>query len=144
MRGYFGIGIENGKTERNIGTLWRSAHCFGAAFIFTIGARYLKQPTDTTKAWLHVPLYEYQDFHDFNKYKPIDSELVGIELDTKATPLETFIHPERALYLLGPEDGSISFAAQENCDYIVQIGSKYCLNVAIAGSIVMYDRNMKS
>ena len=29
MRGYFGIGIENGKTVANIGTLWRSAHNLG-------------------------------------------------------------------------------------------------------------------
>lgn len=38
--GYFGIGIESAKTPANVGGLWRSAHAFGAAFIFTIGARY--------------------------------------------------------------------------------------------------------
>ena len=29
-RGYFGIGIFHGKTETNIGTLWRSAAILGA------------------------------------------------------------------------------------------------------------------
>lgn len=37
--GYFGIGILQGKTEGNQGTIWRSAFQFGAAFVFTIGAR---------------------------------------------------------------------------------------------------------
>lgn len=35
-RGYFGIGIYNGKNTANIGTLWRSAAILGANFIFTI------------------------------------------------------------------------------------------------------------
>jgi hypothetical protein len=35
VRGYFGIGIYHGKTEENIGTLWRSAYAYGADFVFT-------------------------------------------------------------------------------------------------------------
>ena len=37
QQGYFGIGIQNGKTPENLGVLWRSAQNFGASFIFTIG-----------------------------------------------------------------------------------------------------------
>lgn len=39
-RGYFGIGIYHTKNVLNVGTLWRSAHNFGASFIFTVGMRY--------------------------------------------------------------------------------------------------------
>ena len=36
-RGYFGIGIEFSNNPLNLGTLWRSARIYGAAFIFTVG-----------------------------------------------------------------------------------------------------------
>lgn len=36
-QGFFGIGIQNGKTPENL----------GASFIFTIGNRYAKQACDT-------------------------------------------------------------------------------------------------
>lgn len=117
-RGYFGIGIQNTKTEMNVGTLWRSAHILGAAFIFTIGHRYKRQSSDTTKAWKTIPLYHFTTFDDFYKSMPHDCMLIGVELDERAIGIEKFYHPERCIYLLGT----------------------YCLNVAVAGSIVMYDR----
>ena len=36
MSGYFEIGIYNGKTEVNMGTLWRSAYQLGASGIFIV------------------------------------------------------------------------------------------------------------
>ena len=60
-RGYFGIGVERPKTPANIGTLWRSATCFDASFIFTIGRRFPEQSSDTTKTWRHIPKMEYRD-----------------------------------------------------------------------------------
>ena len=40
MRGYFGIGVERVSKPMNVGNLFRSAHAFGASFIFTIDAAY--------------------------------------------------------------------------------------------------------
>lgn len=54
-----------------------------------------------------------------------------------------FKHPERAVYLLGPEDGRISNVALAMAKYVVQIPSLSCLNVAATGGIVMYDRAAK-
>lgn len=142
-RGYFGIGIERSKTEANVGTLWRSAFALGATFIFTIGRRYPRQSSDTTASWRHIPLLEYADVGDFRQHVPYDCQLIGVELHADAKPLETFKHPQRAVYLLGPEDGSLSATAIEACQAIVQIDSAYCLNVAAAGTVVMYDRNAK-
>lgn len=56
-RGYFGIGVYHPKNVINIGTLWRSANCFGADFLFTIGHRYKHQGSDTLKTYRHIPLY---------------------------------------------------------------------------------------
>lgn len=45
MRGYFAIGIENTKDTFNVGSLWRTADLFGAAFIFFAAA---------VKRWLRL------------------------------------------------------------------------------------------
>src|SRR5262249_13652894 len=45
----------------NLGNLSRSAHAFGASFVFTIGAdpRTLEPRSDTSRAESHVPLYHW-------------------------------------------------------------------------------------
>ena len=57
-----------------------------------------------------------------------------------AFDLPSFRHPLRAAYILGPEQGSLSDGLVERCDYVVKIPSSFCINVAMAGAIVMYDR----
>lgn len=140
---WFGIGIERPKTPANLGTLWRSAVCLGADFIFTIGDRYHREASDTVKAPRHVPCFSYADLDDFASHRPLDAPLVGVELTDDARPLEDFCHPRQALYLLGPEDGSLSKNALALCQSVVSFDSNYCLNVASAGSILLYDRHVK-
>lgn len=142
--GYFGIGILNPKTEENIGTLWRSAFIMGASFIFTIGKRYKKQASDTTKSWKHIPLYNYKTFEEFYKTMPYDCRLVGIELDEKSIAIEDYEHHERCIYLLGAEDHGLSKEAIDKCHELVILPGDICLNVSVAGSIVLYDRILKA
>ncbi len=142
-RGYFGIGIENTKTEMNVGTLWRSAQIFNASFIFTIGKRYKMQSSDTLKTTRHIPLYQYIDFDQFYETIPFDCRLIGVELDANAESVESFIHPQRAIYLLGAEDNGLSKKALTKCTSLVQLPGKYCFNVAVAGSIILFDRYTK-
>ena len=40
MRGYFGVGLEQSSKPMNAGNLFRTAHAFGANFIFTVNAEY--------------------------------------------------------------------------------------------------------
>ena len=147
MRGYFGIGIENCKTGTNLGTLWRSAHNLGASFIFVIGKRYYRQASDTTKAWRNIPLFQYGSFDSVYSNIPHDCVLVGVEYPhNSAKPLTNFKHPERCLCLLGAEDHGLSKVAKERCHQFIMIpGSRLnqSLNVAVAGSIIMYDRTSK-
>lgn len=142
-RGYFGIGIENTKTKVNIGTLWRSAYSLGASFIFVIGNRYKMQSSDTVKAMKHIPMYHYGNFEEFYKNMPKDCQLIGVDNIKKAKQLEKWHHPERAIYLLGAEDYGLSKIAISKCHSLVQFQSNYCLNVAVAGSIIMYDRQLQ-
>lgn len=142
-RGYFGIGIENTKTSVNIGTLWRSAHSLGASFIFVIGNRYRHQASDTVKTPKHIPLYHYDTFTDFYNSMPKDCRLIGVDNVDGAASLETYKHPERCIYLLGAEDNGLTKKAMDSCHELIQFKSEYCLNVSVAGSIIMYDRQTK-
>jgi tRNA G18 (ribose-2'-O)-methylase SpoU len=139
-RGYFAIGAERMSKALNLGNLMRSAHAFGASFTFTIGATYqaLEARADTSKGQLHLPHYEWATIDDIAL--PKGCKLVGIELIDEAIPLPSFRHPLRAAYVLGPERGSLSPALLARCDYTVKIPTTFCVNVAMAGAIVMYDR----
>ena len=144
MRGYFGIGIYQTKTEVNVGTLYRSAYLMGASFIFTIGKRYKRQASDTPNAMKHIPLFEYLDFNEFKNNTPKDCKIICIELDNKAIDLTEFKHPERCIYLLGAEDNGIPEAIYKNYDTIkIPTLKPQSMNVSVAGSIVMYDRYLK-
>lgn len=142
-RGYFGIGIFHGKNEENIGTLWRSANILGADFIFTIGKRYSKQCTDTMNTPKHIPLWHFDDWDDMFHHVPYNCPVVAIELDDRSVPLETFVHPERCIYLLGAEDHGLPPEILDRCWATVQLLGDRCMNVSTAGSIVMYDRKVK-
>lgn len=141
-RGFFAIGIENGKRETNMGMLWRSANLYDAAFVFTVGRRYAKQCSDTMNTPDHVPLLHFTDMDDLIEHLPSGCPLVGVELDDRSTPLRNFVHPERACYLLGAEDNGLSRKASDRCHQLVQIeaAKPYSMNVAVAGSLVLYDR----
>ena len=139
---FFGIGIQNGKTPENLGVLWRSAQNMGASFIFTIGNRYAKQACDTHNAVKSMPYYHYDTFEEFFKNLPKGTRLVGVELDDNAESLENFEHPRRCVYLLGAEDHGLSKKAIENSHFLVKFNSTLSLNVAVAGSIIMYDRGL--
>jgi len=145
VRGYFGLALWRSKTETNLGTAMRSAHCFGAAFVCTIGHRYFQQKSDTSKAWRHLPVYHYATDDEFFAHVPMGCEVVAVELLEKARPLPGFTHPESAIYLLGPEDGTLAPEMVSRCRSRVVIpGASKCLNVASAATIVLYDRIAKS
>ncbi|WP_417517839.1 RNA methyltransferase [Minwuia sp.] len=142
VRGYFGIGVWRFSKPMNAGNLFRTAHAFGASFVFTIDATYRvrKAKSDTSAAPRNIPWYEYDSPADFQL--PNDCKLVGVELTDDAIDLPRFHHPKAAAYVLGPERGSIEGELLEKCDHIVRIPTKFCINVATAGAIVMYDRVM--
>ena len=139
-RGYFGIGVFKSKSHINIGTLWRSANIFGADFIFTVGQRYSKQHSDTYKTPRHVPLFFFKDIDDLIDHLPDSCPLVGVEMDDRAKNLWTYRHKERACYILGAEDHGLNEDVLNRCHYLIKLPGERSLNVATAGSIVMYHR----
>lgn len=142
-RGYFGIGIVGSKTPINVGTLWRSAGILGASFIFTAGRRYPHQASDTIKAWRHVPFFEFDTSDELFTAIPKGCVPIAVEMCERAKPLQTLVHPERAVYILGAEDTGVPQRVLDRCAYVVSIPGGHSLNVAVAGSIVAYDRVAK-
>ena len=140
MRGYFAIGVEGLSKTGNFGNLLRTAHAFGASFFFTVNAdtRVTRFGTDTSRTSESIPYYCFDSLETMQL--PTDCQLVGIELTDDAIELPSFRHPPRACYVLGPERASLSKKMTAKCDYIIKIPTAFCVNVATAGAIVMYDR----
>lgn len=141
MRGYFGIGVEQISKEYNAGNLVRSAHAFGASFFFTINSEldlHKLRMSDTADSFDHLPYHQFKNVEDMEL--PKGCALVGVEFVDESIDLPSFRHPIRAAYVLGPEMGSLSPALVKRCDHVIKIPMKFCVNVGVAGAIVMYDR----
>lgn len=138
--GFFGIGILNTTDEINIGTLWRSAYLLGASFIFTVGKKYQLEGSDVTKAWTKIPLYHYQTFEELKQNLPFSTQLIAVEMSEEAKPVCEFEHPDRAVYLLGNEISGLPRQTIKACQSVIKLPGEFSLNVAVTGSIVMYDR----
>ena len=139
-RGYFGIAILNTKTSVNLGTLYREAFIFGASIVYVIGHRFQKQCSDTIKSYRHLPLIECNSFDDFYDHLPYDCKLIGVEQHQQSLEIKNYIHPERAIYLLGAEDNGIPEIVLNKCHDVVELPGKFCHNVAVAGALILFDR----
>lgn len=146
MRGFYAVGVYHPKREVNVGSLWRTASLFDAAFVFTVGQRYQPQSSDTPKTPRHKPLLHFADLADLREHLPHGSPLVGVEMDERSEPLHEFTHPERAVYLLGAEDHGLPADVLAACHHVVQIETPHpqSMNVAVAGSLVIHDRYRKA
>ena len=141
QRGYFGIGVEGITKAQNLGTMVRSAHAFGASFFFTVApeldVREVRE-SDTSKAWENLPFFEYDSREEFQL--PKRCSLVAVEFTEDSIELPSFKHPKAAAYILGPEMGNVSPEMMARADHVIKIPMQFCINVGVAGSIVMYDR----
>ena len=143
--GFFGIGIVKAKHEANVGTLWRSAWQLGAGFLFTVATRFKYEASDTTQAYKQLPLFKYDEWGDFASNSPHGAVWVAVEMG--GVPLQDFVHPPRAVYVLGSEDNGLNRPIVEACQCHVAlpkwVGRSASYNVAMAGTLVMYDRMQK-
>lgn len=139
-RGYFGIALYRPKKDVNFGSLLRTAQIFDASFVALIGGRYHRQASDTFAAVHHVPIFEYDCFDSFYINLPRSCRIVAVEQHARAENLRVFRHPLSAVYLLGAEDDGLPPAIVDRCHSIVQLDGEKSLNLAVAGSIVIYHR----
>jgi len=139
-RGYFGIGVAGIDKAMNLGNLFRSAHAFGASFIFTVGEmpRLSDAKSDTASSAEQVPFYRFADVESMRL--PQGCRLVGVEIADDAVDLPSFRHPRQAAYVFGGERSGLAPAVLARCVHVVKIPTRFSINVGTAGAIVMYDR----
>ncbi len=137
---FFVVGIYHTKAVENVGTLWRAAYQVSAAGLFTLAARYKHHPSDPFKTTRHIPLRNFNTFEQLVEHRQENGILVGIE--EGGTPLTEFDHLQQAIYLLGAEDYGLPGSITEKCNCVVSLDAvvRPSYNVAVAGSIVLYDR----
>lgn len=138
------IALANPKSPENVGQVMRAAGCFGVAGVFYCGQRYHRARqfiTDTRDMHEQIPLHWCEDLH---LMLPADAVPVAVELVEGATTLAAFVHPPRAFYLFGPEDGSLTQTQINQCREVVYIPTQGCLNLSASVNVVLYDRLAKS
>ena len=141
-RGFSCVGLYKPKTGENVGGVLRAAHCYGAAQVVIEGARgsALKHATNTMMAHKHMPTFLVDDVLD---NVPYDTQIVVVDLIEGATPLPRFVHPPRAFYLFGPEDGTLGAQHTARAQHVVYVPTRDCMNLAATVNVVLYDRLAK-
>lgn len=138
------IGLTNPKGPSNVGSVMRAAGCFGVREIRYNGDRFdyaSKFNTDTKNMASTIPLKKVEGLADGLSS---DVKVICVDLIEGAVPLPDFKHPEKAIYIFGPEDGTVSQAVIDNADAAVYIPTTGCLNLAATVNVVLYDRLAKS
>jgi tRNA G18 (ribose-2'-O)-methylase SpoU len=139
----FAICVENLSKECNLGVIMRAAYNFEATAIFVVGRRYVRTGADTPNAQKHIPLIHFKTWEDYAEHT-VKWQHVAIEITDNACDIRRFTHPKSAVYVFGPEDGSLSKRALALCSNVVKIPTRQCLNLGVAAAIVMYDRITKN
>lgn len=139
-RGYAAIGLFNPKTNINVGSVIRASAAYGAAMVGIQGARFKPSATDPGSNHLHMPVIQSANLLDL---VPYDCVPVAVEFIKSAQSLVTYKHPERAFYILGPEDGSISNEILRKCRDVVYVPTHQCMNLAATANVILYDRLAK-
>ena len=140
---YSCIGLYNPKSPENVGSVMRAAGCYGVASVFYTGKRYERAAdfvTDTKRVHYDIPLI---GIDDLKKILPLGCVPVAVELVDGARSLPEYTHPDRALYIFGPEDGSLDKEIRDWCEDVVYIPTTGCMNLAATVNVVLYDRMSK-
>lgn len=139
-RGYAAVGLHMPKTPSNVGSVLRAAHCYGVSMVAQTGDRYRGASTDTMKAWRHLPLLQVDDLR---AVIPRNCVPVAVDILPEARCLTSYTHPERAFYVFGPEDGTLGKAVTSWCRDVIYVPTAFCMNLAAAVNVVLYDRMAK-
>jgi len=136
------IAAWNITKEHNVGSLVRTAHAAAVAEVILVGEREWNVEAAKTSE-LYTSVTQLADIEAFRKH--LESQrwnLVAVELDHRAVNVFDAVYPERPCFLLGAELSGVPGELLDEAELVVQIpqwGLVPSLNLAIAGSIVLYD-----
>lgn len=127
-----------------MGSVLRAAGCYQVSSIHYTGSRYDRASqfvTDTKKRHLNIVPQQVDDLISVAKNQ--GWQTVAVELVVGAVALPDFKHPDQAMYIFGPEDGTIEQSTLNQCDAIVYVPTIGCMNLAATVNVVLYDRLVK-
>ena len=152
----------NPKTPYNVGAVIRACSIFDVKTLRWTGTRItdaegrIKAGTSLKKNRPRLPreerLKDYTNVDWRVGAEDVISEFVAegytpvaVEVRENATTLDVYEHPQRPVYVFGPEDGSLDKGVLSACHEFVVIPSPHRtpLNLAAAVNVVLYDRYAK-
>jgi tRNA C32,U32 (ribose-2'-O)-methylase TrmJ len=138
----------NPKYAHNVGAAVRAASNFDAKQVWWTGNRVSLDLEKGERLPREERMKGYRDVEMVQFDYPFDHfpkgiTPVAVEIRPNAESLPDFIHPENAVYVFGPEDGSLEKVHVMHCHRFVVIPTKHCANLAAAVNIVLYDRRLK-
>lgn len=137
------IGLTDPKSPSNVGAVMRAAGCYQANEVRYTGVRYARAAkfhTDTKGISRKIPLNGVESLVD---NIAADQKVVCVDLVEGAVALPEFTHPKNAIYIFGPEDGTISQEVIDRADAVVYVPTIGCMNLAASVNVLLYDRLAK-
>tara|TARA_B110000238_G_scaffold194981_1_gene233587 strand:+ start:229 stop:819 length:591 start_codon:yes stop_codon:yes gene_type:complete len=142
--GYVTIGLTNPKSPTNVGAVMRAAGCYQVDGVFYTGERYARAArfnTDTKGVSGSIPLTGVNSLLESIED---GTKVICVDLIEGAIPLPQFSHPDKAFYIFGPEDGTISQHVIDHADAVVYVPTVGCMNLAASVNVLLYDRLAKA
>lgn len=142
------LGLVNPKSPDNVGSVLRAAANYGVNKVFYTGDRYPRaierktRTVDMSRKISKDVLITQTDCLVSVIAKNI--KIVCVEFALNAIPLPEYEHPENAIYIFGPEDGSIEQTIIDQADDVVYVPTIGCMNLSASVNVLLYDRLLKA
>lgn len=139
------------KFPHNVGQALRICSCYGVEQLWLTGNRVKLSPSggyrlpreERMRGYRDVTLFQYDRPFEVYRERCVSATFVSVEVRDNAEDLALFEHPDDAVYVFGPEDGSLGRPTLSVCHRHVVIDTRHCLNLATAIGTVLYDRAAK-
>ncbi|MDJ0728107.1 MAG: TrmH family RNA methyltransferase [Prochloraceae cyanobacterium] len=144
---YPAIMMFNPRDPFNVGAAVRAASCFGVSQVWITGQRCAKAVWEQNRIPREERMKGFSDVDIILDDRPLDHfdnvTPVAVELLPNSENLLVFEHPENAVYLFGPEDGSVPRSVRGLCHRRIFIPTRHCTNLGAAIYLLLYDRLVK-
>jgi tRNA(Leu) C34 or U34 (ribose-2'-O)-methylase TrmL len=139
--------LDDPKYPHNVGMAFRACACLGVPQLWYTGtrARDVWQEMSRLPREERMPRYTSRteliaaEGRWLGRFPP-GTVPVAVEVSPTAEDLTWFEHPDQAVYVFGPEDGSLSKGTRSACHRFLILPSDGPLNLAVAIGWVLGDR----